>query len=618
MKRGVFYLLFIIIPFIPFSPTEANWVYSNYTKLEVYIPMRDGTKLFTRIFIPKNTNENHPILLSRTPYSCAPYGAGKFHQYQWPYFWRFYLRENYIIVTQDVRGRWMSEGQFENVRPFIKYKQSVNDIDESSDAYDTVDWLIRNLPFNNGKVGVVGSSYPGLYAAMAAVDSHPAVKAISAQAPVTDWFMGDDFHHNGAFFLMDAFSFFSSFGKPRPKPTTSGVGGYAFPDQSFYQFYLNAGALPKVSRLMGDSITFWKKMFLHPDYDEWWQARDARRAMYNINIPVLTVGGLYDAENCFGAWNLYKAIEKQNPSANNKIVMGPWAHDQWKSKDASSLGNINFGSNTSAWFQENIEMPFFNHYLKDNRPNPAIAEATIFFSGDNQWRKFEQWPPVNTDDSTVYFQANKSLSRDRPKPQHSFTEYISDPSRPVPWMDGDLKMQVKEYMTADQRFAAKRKDVLTFATAPLDNDLILAGPVIADLKVSISTTDADFVVKLIDIFPGNKDNRSTQETMGGYQMLVRGDIMRGRYRNSFEHPAPFLPGKIETVRFELPDIAHVFRRGHRLAIQVQSSWFPLADRNPQTFVNIYNARDSDFQKAQIRIHHDSANSSHIILPVLKK
>jgi putative CocE/NonD family hydrolase len=617
MKRRVFYLLFILIPFIPFSPTEANWVHSNYTKVEKYITMRDGTKLFTRIFIPKNANEKHPILLSRTPYSCAPYGAGKFHKDQWPYYWRNYMRENYIVVTQDVRGKWMSEGEFVDVRPYIRDKKSAHDVDESSDAYDTIDWLVKNIPANNGKVGVVGSSYPGLYAAMAAVDRHPAVKAVSPQAPVTDWFIGDDFHHNGAFFLMDAFDFFSSFGKARPRPTTMSSGGYSFPDQRLYDFYLNAGTLAKISGLLGDSIRFWKEMFLHPDYDAWWQARDSRRSMNDINIPILVVGGLFDAEDCFGAWNLYKAIEKQNPLSNNKIVMGPWAHDQWKSKEATSLGDIDFGSNTSAWFQQNIEIPFFNHYLKDNKPSPAIAEATVFFSGDNQWRRFEKWPPLKVETSLIYLHEKKSLSWRVPNEKQSFSEYTSDPSNPVPWMDGDIKQPVKVYMTADQRFAAVRKDVLIFETDILDQDIVLAGPVVADLKVSINTTDADFVVKLIDIFPGTHEKNEPGQK-SGYQMLIRGEIMRGRYRNSFEHPVAFMPGQIETVKFELPDVAHVFKKGHRLAIQVQSSWFPLADRNPQKFINIYQARDADFQKAQIRIYHDATNSSNILLPILKK
>lgn len=617
MNRRGFYLLFIFLPFIPFSPSEEMWMRANYIKLEEYIPMRDGTKLFTRIYIPKNQDRKHPILFTRTPYSCLPYGPGKFDKGQWPEYWRSFCRENYILVRQDVRGRWMSEGEFVDVRPYIHDKKSGKDIDEASDAYDSIDWLIKNIPSNNGNVGVVGSSYPGLYAAMAAVDMHPAVKAVSPQAPVTDWFIGDDFHHNGAFFLMDAFNFFSSFGKPRPAPTTVGATGYDYPDKSLYRFYLESGPLQKIKQLLGDSIRFWNEMFAHPDYDDWWKARDARRAMHNIKVPVLVVGGLFDAEDCFGAWNLYKAIEQQNPGADNKIVMGPWAHDQWTSKDGTSHGDIDFGSNTATWFQQNIEIPFFDYYLKGTIAQPAIAEATVFFTGENKWRTFDQWPPVQMNPSPVYPHQGHQLSWTPPAANDKFSEYTSDPSNPVPWMDGGLKHQVKEYMSADQRFAAARNDVLTFQTDVLENDLVLAGPVTADLKLNINTTDADFVVKLIDVFPspGAKGKKTTK--MDGYQMLVRGEIMRGRYRHGFDNPSPFTPGQIDSVKFELPDVAHVFKKGHRLMIQVQSSWFPLADRNPQQFVNIYEANEGDFKKAQIRLHHDATYSSAIILPVLK-
>ncbi len=616
MKRRAFYLLYIFLPFIPFAPTEEAWIRNNYTKVEYYIPMRDGTKLFTSIFIPRNNNEKHPILLSRTPYSCAPYGDGKFHKGQWPAHWQTYCRNNYIMVRQDVRGRWMSEGDFMDVRPFVHNKKTNMDIDEASDAYDTIEWLIKNIPSNNGSVGLLGSSYPGFYAAMAAVSGHPAIKAISPQAPVTDWYIGDDFHHNGAFFLADAFNFFSAFGKPRPAPTTIAATGYEFPPKSLYQFYLDAGPLKQISRLMGDSIKFWNEMFAHPDYDQWWKDRDARRAMYQINIPVLVVGGLFDAEDCFGAWNLYKAIEKQNPQANNKIIMGPWSHDQWTSKDGGQLGDINFESNTATWFQQYVEIPFFNHYLKA-APDPKLPEATIFLTGENKWRNFAQWPPAAMRLTPLYLGDANTVAWERPTSTDQFLEYSSDPSNPVPWMGGEPMERAKEYMLADQSFASNRNDVLVFQTPVLEKDLVLAGPVIADLRVSINTTDADFIVKIIDVFPGSGNQSPKRNKLDGYQMLVRGEIMRGRYRHSFENPMPFTPDSIETVKFELPDIAHTFRKGHRLMIQVQSSWFPLADRNPQTFVNIYEANESDFKKAQIRIYHDSTNASNIMLPILK-
>jgi uncharacterized protein len=626
MIRKLFFGLVLFIPILAIAQHEQDsaWVRDNYTKTEQYIPMRDGIRLFTSIYIPKDNSRKHAILMNRTPYSCAPYGDSLFRGNLWHSHWKYYTRENYIIVIQDVRGRWMSEGEFEDVRPFRKEKKSNADIDEASDTYDAIDWLVKNMPNNNGNVGIFGISYPGFYATMAAASGHPALKAVSPQAPVTDWFIGDDFHHNGAFFQMDGFGFYSSFGKPRPKPTTVGSPGFVFPTRDNYKFYLEAGTLKNLARMMGDSIKFWKDMYAHPNYDDWWKARDARTAMYNIKPAMLVVGGLFDAEDCWGAWNLYKAIEKQNPSANNKIVMGPWYHGQWSSRDGSYLGNVRFNSNTAFWYQNNVEIPFFNYYLK-GKADPELPEATIFFTGENQWKKFSQWPPVNTNPRPIYLEANGALSWNRPGKYNSFSEYLSDPAHPVPYTEDVHHSRTRDYMTDDQRFASRRPDVLTFQTFPLDEDLTLAGPIIADLKVSISGTDADFVVKVIDVFPDdfryqgdiNQPNRSVGGSypMGGYQMLVRGEIMRGKYRNSFEKPEPFKPGKVETVRFELPDVAHTFKKGHRLMIQVQSSWFPLADRNPQKFINIYEAEPGDFQKAKIKIHHDAANPSSINLPI---
>ncbi|HEX3168134.1 MAG TPA: CocE/NonD family hydrolase [Chitinophagaceae bacterium] len=605
---------------------DSLWVRENYTKKEIYIPMRDGVKLFTAVYTPKDMSEKHPILMNRTPYSCAPYGVD-FSGRLTASHWKYYCRENYIIVIQDVRGRWMSEGEFVDVRPFIKDKKNNNDIDESSDTYDAIDWLIKNLPNNNGNVGVFGISYPGFYSTMAAASGHPALKAVSPQAPVTEWFLGDDFHHNGAFFQMDGFSFYSGFGKPRPKPTTIGPTGFDFKIKDNYEFYLQAGTLKNLAKMMGDSIKFWKELNSHPNYDEWWKSRNARNAMYNIKPAMLIVGGLFDAEDCYGAWNLYKAIEKQNPGIHNTLVMGPWSHGQWSGRDGTRMGNIQFGSNTALWYQNNIEIPFFNFYLKGKGADPNLSEATIFFSGENQWHNLNQWPPANTSNRPIYFQPNGALSWNKPTPSKSASEYISDPAHPVPYTEDVHFNRTAAYMNDDQRFASRRTDVLTFQTDVLNEDLTLAGPVVADLAVSITGTDADFVVKIIDVFPDDFSypGSAAQQgragggsyPMGGYQMLVRGEIMRGKFRNSFETPSPFTPNKIEKVKFDLPDVAHTFKKGHRLMIQIQSSWFPLADRNPQKFVNIYEADITDFQKATIRIHHDATNSSNIILPVMK-
>ena len=599
---------------------DSTWFVNNYTKTEITIPMRDGIKLFTSLYIPKDRQSKHPFLMTRTPYSCRPYGINNFSPI-WASYKMNYARKNFIFVTQDVRGRYMSEGEFEDVRPFNKNKKG-KETDEASDTYDAIDWLVKNIDNNNGKVGVTGTSYPGFYSTQASLSGHPALVAVSPQAPVTDWFIGDDFHHNGAFFVMDAFSFYPLFGQPHPKPSTTYAQGFSFDSEDNYNAYLKTGALKNFSKLMGDSISFWKDLYAHPEYDAWWQARNARNAMYNIKPAMLWVGGLFDAEDCFGAWNSYKAAEKQSPKTNNKIVMGPWYHGQW-SREGSFLGNVRFAANTSQYFQDSLEIPFFAHYLLD-APKPDLSEATIFFTGENKWKKFKTWPSENAKNIEVYLGGRGDLSVGKKSAtSKAYSEYVSDPKSPVPYTQDVHFKRTREYMNDDQRFASRRTDVLTFETPVLEDDICVAGPVIADLLVSISTTDADFVVKLIDVFPDNfkyPDTMTGNEKeypMGGYQMLVRGEIIRGKFRNSFEKGEPFLPGKVTEVKWALPDVAHTFQKGHRMMIQVQSSWFPLADRNPQQFLDIYKANDSDFIKSTIRIYHEAKNASKIIIPVLK-
>jgi hypothetical protein len=446
--------------------------------------------------------------------------------------------------------------------------------------------------------------------------------AVSPQAPVTDWFMGDDFHHNGAFFVMDGFSFYPSFGQPRPEPLTSYPRGFSFQSDDNYNAYLKTGALKNFSTLMGDSIAFWKELYSHPNYDAWWQERNARTALYNIKPAMLWVGGLFDAEDCFGAWNAYKAAEKQSPKTNNRIVMGPWYHGQW-TRDGSFLGNVRYGVNTSKFYQDSLEVPFFKHYLLDGAA-PDLAEATIFFTGENNWKKFDVWPPANVENVPFYLGDNGTITlNNKGNAGKPFDEYISDPKKPVPYTQDIHFRRTREYMTDDQRFASRRTDVLTFETDVLAMDVTVAGPVIAQLMTSISTTDADFVVKLIDVFPDDFKYPATYAgndkdyPMGGYQMLVRGEIMRGKFRNSFEKPEAFVPGKVTEVKWTLPDVAHTFKKGHRIMIQVQSSWFPLVDRNPQKFLDIYKADDSDFQKSTIKIFHDGVNASKIMMPILR-
>jgi uncharacterized protein len=626
MRKFIVFVFFIVNTCQAFSQNsqDSTWFFDNYDKKELYIPMRDGVKLFTSVLMPKDASEKHPILLLRTPYSCAPYGEDK-RPGLWNTYFKYYLREGYIIVRQDVRGRWMSEGEFVDVRPFNPNKKTNKDIDEASDTYDAIDWMVKNLPNNNGNVGAMGISYPGFYSTMAALSGHPALKAVSPQAPVTEWFLGDDFHHNGAFFQMDGFRFYKGFGQPRPVPTTVGPANFEYPTPDAYDFYLRTGPVKNLTKIMGDSIRFWQDLMSHPTYDTFWKQRNPMNHVTNVKPVMLIVGGLFDAEDCYGAWNLYKAIEKKSPGTNNRLVMGPWYHGQWSSPTGGgNLGNIQFGTRTSEYYQNNIEIPFFNFYLKGKGADPKLAEATIFFTGENTWRKLTSWPMAEKKDVPVYLAANQQLSWTKPSGKAAYTEYVSDPAKPVPYVEQTGTNRTREYMIDDQRFAARRPDVLVFKTDTLQEDLTLAGPIVADLLTSITGTDADFVVKVIDVFPDNFYYKDTiantlpyQALMGGYQMLVRGEIMRGKFRNSYEQPSPFVPNKIEKVKFTLPDVAHTFKKGHRLMIQIQSSWFPLVDRNPQKFVDIYHANESDFQKATIRIYHDGMNSSNIILPVVK-
>jgi len=631
MKHIVTLCLLCLPFFIQAQNIDSAWFVQHYDKKEIYIAMRDGVKLFTSVYQPKDKTDKHPLLMTRTPYSCAPYGKNKYSPL-WKSYRKEYLKEGYILVTQDVRGRWMSEGDFMNVRPINPNKKTNKDIDESSDTYDTIDWLVKNLENNNGNVGVFGISYPGFYSTMAAASNHPALKAVSPQAPVTNWFIGDDFHHNGAFFQMDAFDFYSAlgfgFGQPHPAPTSIPARSVGYTNHDNYSFYLQTGGLSNLSTLVGDSVPFWKDVMNHPNYDEWWKARDARNATKSLKPAMLWVGGLFDAEDNWGAWNAYKAAEQNNPGKEfNKLVMGPWYHGQWASNDGTHLGNVHFGSNTSEWYQQNIEVPFFNHFLKGKGDVSKIAEANIFISGANEWKTFSQWPPTEKTDKELYLQNDEKLSWSRPADSKGVSEYISDPAKPVPYTEDVHFHRTRDYMTDDQRFAARRPDVLAFATDTLTYNVTVAGNVVADLMTSISTTDADFVVKIIDVFPdyfsyndvdiyADKD-AVIKYPLGGYEMLVHAEIMRGKYRNSYEKPAPFTPGKIEEVKYKLGDIAHTFKKGHRIMIQIQSSWFPLVDRNPQQFVDIYHAKNTDFEKSNISIYHNSNAASKIILPVLK-
>lgn len=597
--------------------SEHSWMAEHYTKSEFRIPMRDGVKLFTRVYTPKDDSKAWPILLTRTPYSLKPYGADDYTDPSGSF--KTLAEDSFILVTQDVRGRYGSEGEYVHVRPFSPDKHG-KDTDESSDAWDTIDWLVKNIPNNNGKVGMFGISYPGFYTSMGMIDSHPALKAASPQAPISDWFMGDDLHHNGAFFLAQNFGFFYDFAQRAEDPLHEDIKRFHFPTPDGYDFYLRMGSLADSdSRFYKGCSPAWTEFLAHPNYDAWWQARNIRPHLRNVHCAVMTVGGWFDAEDLFGALETYRCTERLNPGITNILVMGPWTHGEWGRGEGERLGAISFHARTAEYYQQKIELPFFRHFLKGDTNYP-LAEAQVFETGTDQWRRYKQWPPENVQERTLFFHAGGNLGFEPPTDSTAaFDEYTSDPAKPVPYTLESSTGYPRDYPVADQRFAASRPDVLVYETEPLESDLTLAGPVRAELHVSTSGTDADWVVKLIDVFPGDYPDPNPNPAnirMGGYQQLVRGDVFRGRFRNSFERPEAFQPNEVSTVKFALTDILHTFRSGHRVMVQVQSSWFPLVDRNPQTFVNITTAKPDDFRKANQRVYRSKDAPSGLVVEVL--
>ncbi len=584
---------------------KLSEVKAQYTKYEYRIPMRDGKRLFTAVYVPKDQSQTWPILLTRTPYSANPYGADQYRETPGPS--SLFTKAGYIFVIQDVRGRWMSEGEFVNMRPHIPAKNGPTDIDESSDTYDTIDWLLKHVPNHNGKVGQWGISYPGFYTAAGMIDAHPALKAASPQAPVTDWFVGDDWHHNGALILVHMFGFMSRFDRPRPEPTKKFNTTFDYETPDGYEFFMKLGSLEHAGdRFFKGEAAFWNEAMQHGSYDDFWKARNIRAHLKEIKPAVLTVGGWFDAENLFGALEVYKQIKKNSPKTGNFLVMGPWIHGGWRN-DGSKLGDVSFNAKTGDYFREQMELPFFEFHLK-GKGKAEFPEAWMFETGTNVWRKYETWPPKNAKPRTLYFHAGGKLSEEQPadaRPDDGRDEYPSDPARPVPYQEKIAVRMLPEFKTADQRFAARRPDVLVYSTNVLEEDVTIAGSIDVKLFVSTTGTDADWVVKLVDVYPEDYPDPNPNPAgikMGGYQQLVRGDVMRGKFRNSYEKPEAFPPGKPTPVMFTMQDMCHTFRSGHRIMVQVQSSWFPLVDRNPQTFVDIYSAKDADFHKATHRVY----------------
>ncbi len=608
-------------------------VKEHYTKYEYRIPMRDGVRLFTAVYVPKDSSRPYPFLINRTPYSVAPYGVDQYRTQLGPA--PEFDKAGYIFVMQDVRGRFMSEGTFVEMRPHIDVKKSKTDVDDSSDLYDTIEWLLKNVPNNNGRAGIWGISYPGFFTSASMIDSHPALKAASPQAPMTNLFKGDDAYHGGAFMLAANFGFYSFFrpqANPDLPPKVRVPFDYGTPDG--YDFFLKAGTLQNLGKLLGGQEALWLDQVHHDTYDDYWKARNLAEHVKNVHCAVMTVGGWFDAEDLQGPFTLFHAIERDDPGIFNSLVVGPWVHGGWGRYEGNHLGRVNFAANTGEYYRKNILFPFFESYLKGNG-DPKLPKAYVFETGTNVWRQYAAWPPKNTQTKTLYFHAGGALSFDPPKEETTtYDEYVSDPAKPVPFVNYVTQTVPQEYMLSDQRFAQSRTDVLTYQTDVLNEDITIVGPVTPRLFVSTSGTDSDWDVKLIDVYPPDYPQNKMDEpradekgkpptdvnppafVMGDYEQLVRGEPFRGKFRHSFEKPEPFTPGKVEEVQFAMQDVNHTFRRGHRIMVQVQSSWFPLTDRNPQVFLNIPDAKPSDFVKATQRVYHGQSQSSGVQANVL--
>jgi len=598
---------------------EDYEVSEHYTKREVRIPVRDGVRLFTAIYSPKDASREHPILMLRTPYSVRPYGEDEFRSSLGPN--RALMEEGYIFVYQDVRGKYLSEGAFVNMTPHVPSKRREADVDESSDTYDTIEWLLQNVPNHNGHVGQWGISYPGFYAAAGMIDAHPALVAVSPQAPIADWFF-DDFHHHGAFFLPHAFNFLASFGRARPEPTTERSPRFDHGTPDGYRFFLDLGPLRNANeRYFHGEIAFWNEIAAHPNYDEFWQARNLLPHLENVAPAVMTVGGWFDAEDLYGPLQIYGRVEERNPGVRNVLVMGPWRHGGWSRTDGDRLGHIRFGAKTAEYYREEVETPFFRHFLRGG-PDPGLPEALAFETGANRWRRFAAWPPAARRIERLYLRAGGRLAFEAPSEEDGtqFDEYVSDPRKPVPFTQDIARGMTREYMVDDQRFAARRPDVLVYRSDVLTEDVTLAGEILANLWVSTSGTASDWIVKLIDVFPPDAedpDDLPRGRRMGGYQMMVRSEVIRGRFRNDYSKPEPFVPNRVTHVPLPLQDVLHTFREGHRIMVQIQSTWFPLVDRNPQRYVdNIFEARQGDFQSALQRVYRSPAYPTSLRVGVL--
>lgn len=608
-------------------PIEEYDLKAHYVKSEHMIPMRDGVKLFTIVYSPRDPSENNPILIHRTPYSSAPYGPEEFRKSLGPSI--DFAKEGFIFVYQDVRGKFKSEGDFVVMRPIIPAKRTNRDADESTDMYDTIEWLLAHIPNHNGRVGQWGISYPGSQVVWGMIDSHPALKASSPQAPAIDMFIGDDFHHNGAFRLMYTFSWLSGSARIRSGSTDARGRPFDYGTPDGYRFFLQAGSLSRINeQYFRNQVPTWNEYMEHPDYDEYWHRQNPLRFLRNIRHAVLVVAGWFDAEDFYGPLETYRTIEKHNPSNQCSIVIGPWLHGGWASMAGDSLGEILFGSRTSEYYRKEVELPFFLYHLK-GRGESRLPEALVFETGLNQWKSYDSWPPRAAEARSLYLHAGGRLEFAPPSTTASvgFDSFLSDPSKPVPFSSEIRTTQGHLWMIEDQRFAATRPDVLVYETDELSEDITIAGDITASLFVSTTGTDADWIVKLIDVYPGNapdppsstgdRGSLRLRDRPGHFQMLLAGEVFRSKYRNSYSRPEPLVPDRPTKIEFSLRDRYHRFRKGHRIMVQVQSTWFPVIDRNPQKFMNIYQARDAEFQRATHKVYRSGSRLSSVKVHVVR-
>jgi putative CocE/NonD family hydrolase len=571
------------------------------------IPMRDGVRLYSQIYVPRDRKEALPFLLLRTPY-----GTGRLDSARMASSVPELTADGYIIVVQDIRGRFKSEGQFVMLRQPREAKDA-KAIDESTDAYDTIEWLLKNVPNNNGRAGMAGTSYGAWLTVMGALDPHPALKAAVEQASPADMWIGDDFHHNGAFRLSYGFEYAYMMESSKEIADVSAV----IDTFDTYDWYLALGSLANVNaKLIHNKLPTWNDFVNHPNYDAFWKRQGFAPWLNRVNVPILNVAGWWDQEDFYGPIKIYELLERHDTKNQNFLLVGPWNHGGWSRSDGQKLGKIDFGSKTSEYYRKNVLARFFAYYLKD-KGTPDFPEALTFRTGLNQWERHDTWPPKSTAARPLYFQANGKLSFTPPAAgPNAFDSYISDPANPVPYRQRPIELRTgwTTWLVEDQRFVDHRPDVLTWSTEALDADVVVSGKIIAKLFASTTGTDSDWIVKLIDVYP---EKYPADPKMGGYQLMIAGDVVRGRYRNSFEKPEPIVAGAVVPYEIGFPANDHVFLKGHRIMVQVQSTWFPVIDRNPQRFVpSIFDAKDSDFQKATQRIYRSGRQASHIMLPVM--